>query len=127
MLNKLTINKIACTLALIYQSYIGAGKVPCDWKDADVLPIFKKDVQYDPANYRHVSLTGVCCKVLEHILTSTVKSHLESHQILCPQQQCFKTRHHARPNLMDTQMSFSTTYGLGKADNLIMGFMKAFD
>lgn len=60
----------------------------------------KKGEQYDPANYRPVPLTRVCCKMLEHILTSTVKIHSECYQILCPQQHPFKRKRSCETQLL---------------------------
>ena len=34
----------------------------------NVTPIFKKRARHSPANYRPVSLTSVCCKMLEAII-----------------------------------------------------------
>ena len=39
-------------------------------KKAVVTPLFKKGNRIDPANYRPISLTSVCCKLLEHIIHS---------------------------------------------------------
>jgi len=44
------------------------GYLPDDWKLAEVTAIYKKGSKSDAGNYRPVSLTSVCCKVLESIL-----------------------------------------------------------
>ena len=36
------------------------------------MPIFKRGKQYDPANYRLVSLTSIVCKLLEHTIVRAV-------------------------------------------------------
>jgi len=41
------------------------GKLPGDWKLAEVTAIYKKGSKHDRSNYRPVSLTSVCCKILE--------------------------------------------------------------
>ena len=48
-------------LAIIFSTCMAEGSVPPDWKLANVTPIFKKGSKGDPANYRPVSLTSVCC------------------------------------------------------------------
>ena len=57
-----------------------------------VAPVFKKGLhyEYDPVNYHPVSLTSVLCKVVEHILVSSIMNRLEIHQILTPQQHSFR-------------------------------------
>ena len=52
-------------LTLIFSASLHQGKAPDDWKEANVSPIFKKGDKSQPANYRPVSLTSVCSKVLE--------------------------------------------------------------
>ena len=74
-------------LALIFSTLLKQGKVPEDWKEANVSPILKKGDNSQPVNYRPVTLTSVCSKVLKHI----IHSHLiEDNQILCDQQHCFR-------------------------------------
>ena len=58
------------------------GNIPDDWKKALVTPLFKKGNRNNPVNYRPISLTSVCCKLLERIIYSNIISHLNEHNIL---------------------------------------------
>ena len=119
---------IAPILTIIYQSSINTSKVPTDWKEANVTPIFKKGEQYNPSNYRPISLTSVCCKVLEHILTSTIMDHLEFNHILCPQQHGFRRKRSCETQLLEfTHELFNNMAGGRQTDILILDFAKAFD
>ena len=69
-------NEISPILALIYNKSLARGDVPDEWRQANVSPVFKKGEKYDPANYRPVSLTCICCKTLAHILVSNINKHL---------------------------------------------------
>ena len=64
---KETCNSIAPALVLMYKASLKQGKLPRDWKRAYVVPIFKKGSRNDPSNYQPISLTCICCKLLEHI------------------------------------------------------------
>ena len=55
----------------------------------NVTPIFKKGARHSPANYRPVSLTSVCCKMLEAIIKDEVVSHLERFKLIRPSQHSF--------------------------------------
>jgi hypothetical protein len=44
------------------------SKVPSDWRQANVISVFKKGEKYLASNYRPISLTCICYKVLEHIV-----------------------------------------------------------
>jgi hypothetical protein len=55
---------------------INQGTIPPEWKEANVVPIFKKGDKSRASNYRPVSLTVVTCKMLEHIkslITTVIK------------------------------------------------------
>jgi hypothetical protein len=61
-------------LTNIFNKSIQEGEVPKDWRQANVIPVFKKGEKYLASNYRPVSLTCICCKILEHI---DATKHLE--------------------------------------------------
>ena len=44
---------------MIFNKSLKEGVVPKSWKEAEVVPIFKKGKRDDPGNYRPVSLTSV--------------------------------------------------------------------
>jgi hypothetical protein len=74
--------QLAPALTYIYQKSITAGEVTDDWEMAHVVPIFKKGDKSKSSNYRPVSLTSICSKLMEHILHSNIMSHFEKHAIL---------------------------------------------
>ena len=65
-------SSVAPALTFIYQASYEQGQIPDDSKSAFVTPLFKKGHTSKAANYRTVSRTSCCCKVMEHI----VHSHL---------------------------------------------------
>jgi len=58
---------IAPALTRIYQASLDTGTVPTDWRTANIVPIFKKGDKSKASNYRPVSLTAICSKMLEHM------------------------------------------------------------
>ena len=72
---KLGAQELAPGLTMFYQLSLDQGKLPTDWKTANVSPVFKKGNRSSPANYRPISLTSVSCKILEHVIHSNIMSH----------------------------------------------------
>ena len=55
------------------------SNVPKDWKKANIqciCPVFLNSSKSDPAKYRPISLTCVCCKLIKHIISSHLMKHL---------------------------------------------------
>ena len=46
------------------------------WKEANIIPLFKKGSRNKSVNNRLVSLTSVICKLLETIIRDHIKKHL---------------------------------------------------
>ena len=91
LLQKL-IDQLEKPLATIMQRSLDTGLVPGDWKRANVTPIFKKGSRAAPGNYRPVSLTSVCCKVMEQILKDTIGEHLDRNKLIRRSQHGFFLR-----------------------------------
>ena len=68
-------NQLAYPLHLIFTQSLNEGHIPSDWKSSIVIPIFKKGARYDPLNYRPISMTSVCRKVLERIISEHLTNY----------------------------------------------------
>ena len=53
------------------------GKVPQEWKDSVLIPLFKKNNRLICDNYRGISLFSISGKVLANILLSRLKPVIE--------------------------------------------------
>ena len=74
---------IAPILQVIFQRSLNTGRVPKDWSTAFVCPLFKKGDTSLASNYRPISLTSILCKVLEHVVTTNIVSHVTWTSIIC--------------------------------------------
>ena len=120
--------QISPVLTLIYCASISQGTVPSDWKLANVVPIFKKGSKSCPSNYRPVSLTSICCKILEHIIYSSIWHHLEDHNIICDKQHGFRSGHSCETQLLMTIHYLAQNLNNQKqTDVILLDFTKAFD
>ncbi len=119
---------LAPILTAIFRKSYETGEVPLVWKSANDLAIFKKDVKCKPSNYRPVSLTCICCKIMEHIVTSNVMSHNKLHGILYRFQHGFRSLRSCEIQLLEFITDVTNNMHNGKQpDILIMDFSKAFD
>ena len=119
---------IAPILTTIFRRSYETGDLPDIWKRANVSPIFKKGKRFDAVNYRPVSLTCICCKIIEHIVTSHIMSHADKHNILYPLQHGFRRGLSCETQLINFINDITMNMDAGKqTDCLIMDFSKAFD
>ena len=63
-------------LKCIFEQSLDTGDIPHDWRQAIVHPVFKGGSAKEPGNYRPISLTCICCKMMERILVSYIVTHL---------------------------------------------------
>ena len=73
---------IALILIIIFQTSLDTGHLPQDWLRANISCAYKKGDPHTPSHYLPISLTSVCCKLLEHIVCRQIMSHLEQQKIL---------------------------------------------
>ena len=95
---------------------------------AGVVPIFKKGEKYKPSNYRPVSLTCICCKLLEHVVVRNIMTHLETNQILYDWQHGFRSKKSTETQLVTLLHELSKNSDQKKqTDIAVLDFSKAFD
>ena len=121
-------NEIAPSLALLFHASLQQNIIPASWKKALVTPIFKKGERYKPANYRPITLTSICSKILEHIVHHHIISYLTTQGILSNAQYGFRKKRSCDTQLILTVQDLSKSLDCGdQVDAVLLDFSKAFD
>ena len=125
---KIAAKELAPALSLIFQRSLDTSVLPESWLQANISPIHKKGDRSLAENYRPISLTSVCCKVLEHIVHSNIMNHFDNHSILTDKQHGFRSKHSTESQLILTVQDLAFSLENKKqVDLIIMDFSKAFD
>ena len=81
---------ISKPLSHICNSSLTKGIFPDRCKYALVLPVYKKGERTDGSNYRPISLIPTLSKVLEILMYNRLNQHLNSNNIIVPEQYGFR-------------------------------------
>ncbi|CAH1259178.1 LETM1 [Branchiostoma lanceolatum] len=120
--------ELADPLTRIFQKSLQERTVPDDWRHANVAPIFKKGQRYDKANYRPISLTCICSKIMEHIVCSNLMKHAEHHNLFYKLQNGFRPGKSCETQLLEFIHEVTTNMQNGlQTDVCVLDFSKAFD
>ena len=120
--------EIVKPLADLYRLSLDQGIVPKDWKEAAVIPLFKKGKRADPENYRPISLTSLLCKILESIIKDNILCHLDKHSLIKSSQHGFTKGKSCLTNLLEFMEEVTENLDVGiPVDVIYLDFAKAFD
>ena len=127
ILNKCA-DSIAHPLSMIFTKSYKEGRVPTDWKEANITPIFKKGNRNDPGNFRPVSLTSVVCKTMESIMKDSILRQVEEKEIMTPFQHGFRSGKSCLTNTLETLEAWTRLLDAGiGVDVVYLDYRKAFD
>ena len=119
---------IAYPLKILFDKTMSLGKIPTQWKEAEVRPIFKKGIKNSAGNYRPVSLTSIVCKVFEGFIRDVLCSHLKTNKLLAVEQFGFsKGRSCVTQLLVTVNEWLSIMDNNTPVDSIYLDFKKAFD
>ena len=114
--------------SLFFQASLNQSILPDDWKTADVVPVFKKGARDRAENYRPISLTSVSCKLLEHVVCSSIMKHFDKNGILNDAQHGFRGRRSCTTQLILTIQDLAKGVDdREQVDVILLDFSKAFD
>ena len=120
--------EIATPLRRIFQATLEQGRLPTDWKRANVTPIFKKGLRTEASNYRPVSLTSQTCKVMEKIINKKLQEHIMNNELLCHNQHGFTKGRSCLTNLLTAMENWTREIDdKNDVDVIYLDFAKAFD
>ena len=80
---------IAPSLTRLFNLSLASCTVPALWKQANVIPLYKKGNRNGPNNYRPISLLSVVGKLLEKAIFKYVFNHIRDHNLFTPFQSGF--------------------------------------
>merc|ERR1712035_97554 len=86
-------------ITTLFESSLKQGRIPYQWKLADIIPIFKKGDKEVPLNYRPVSLNSIICKILERIIREQWVDYLERNRLISDKQFGFRSKRSCVANL----------------------------
>ena len=125
---KETVEQICTPLAHVFNMSLQEGIVPLEWKEANIIPLFKKGSRNKSVNYRPVSLTSVICKVLETIIRDHMMDFLIKHKLINPSQHGFLKARSCLTNLLCFFEEITKCVDEGSpVDVIYLDFQKAFD
>ena len=81
---KETVEQMCTPLSHVFNMSLQEGIVPLEWKEANMIPLFKKGSRNKSVNYRPVSLTSEICKVLQTIIRDHMMDFLIKHKLINP-------------------------------------------
>ena len=125
---KETVKEISMPLAHVFNMSLQGGIVPLEWKEANIIPLFKKGSRNKSVNYRPVSLTSVICKLLETIIRDHMMDFLIKHTLINPSQHGFLKATPCLTNVLCCFEEITKWVDEGSpVDGIYLDFQKAFD
>lgn len=119
-------NSIAPVLLNMFNIMMETGYVPEEWKNSFLLPIPKKGVLNDVANYRGIAIQSSIPKIFDKLLTEKLYLHLC--KIIPKCQHGFMPSRSTQTNLLEFTQFAQDAINKGSAvDVLYFDFSKAFD
>ena len=113
---------------MLFQSSLESGQVPEDWRKANVAPVYKKGCKVKAENYRPISLTCVTCKIMEHVIASSLMSFFDDNKVLTDVQHGFRRKRSCESQLISTiDFLAKSLDNKQQIDAILLDFSKAFD
>ena len=84
-----TLEQISTPLARVFNLSLKEAVVSFEWKEANIIPLFKNGSRHKSENYRPVSFTSVICKLSERLIKDHMVDFLVRHKLLNSSQHGF--------------------------------------
>ena len=110
------------------KSLLDPKKLPIDWLSAHVAVIHKKGSKVEVGNYRPISLTCICCKIMESIIRDHIINYFIGNGLFSSKQYGFIAGRSKVLQLLTLLDKWTTSLEMGgQIDVIYTDFEKAFD
>ncbi len=89
---KESISEISGRLTEVLRKLLETVVVPVSWRQAHVIPVFKKEDKSAMQNYRQISSTSVAGRMLEPIIADSIRDYTDRHNLIHDSQHGFIKR-----------------------------------
>jgi len=118
----------AAPLAMLFTQLLSVAAVPEAWKCAVITPVFKKGAAGKVSNYRPISLTCVCSKLMERVIAQCMYRYLSENRILHHAQHGFVKGRSTCTNLLESINDWTVSLQFKRGVTVAyIDFSKAFD
>ena len=115
-------------LVQLFRLSLELRRIPIAWKTAIVVPIFKNGCKKDVRNYRPISITSCCSRILERIINNKIINHLTLNNLITPTQHGFQRGRSTDTALLDFYEFVSkNTDNRRSVEVVLFDLSKAFD
>ena len=102
--------------------------MPQSWKEAHITALHKKGSKKKAENYRPISLTAICCKVMESIIRDDIIEYMITNSLFADQQHGFVPNRSCMTQLICVMEDWTRWIDEGNnIDTVFLDFQKAFD
>ena len=121
-------HQLSVPLAIIFNIVFNLSDLPSSWSTSTVIPLFKKGQRNHAANYRPISITSSCCKIMESIIHDQMSVFLLSNNLISEHQHGFLKNRSTISNLLDSTRKWLASLNAGRSTDIVyIDFAKAFD
>ena len=123
---KICDKSICKPLKIIFRSCLDNGKFPSEWKNANMVPVFRKNNKQELKNYPPISLLPVSSKIFE-MYDSMIKIFTENNLISVNQLSCKPGNSCVNQLLSMTHQIFKSLDNGHEVRSVFLDMSKAFD
>jgi hypothetical protein len=112
----------------LFRKLIELESTPQEWNKGIIIPIHKKGSKNNLNNYRGITLTSCVSKVFNRIISKSISSFVEDHQLLSEIQGGFRKNYRCEDHIFSLKSIAATRLAENKSTHLaFLDFSKAFD
>ena len=127
---KVSGHTIVPSLTSLFNLSLQTGTFPSVWKNARVIPLYKKGDKQDPSNYRPISVLSTLSKILENAVHTQFYGYLTENNLISPKQFGFRLQSRLPQLLHSLLISYFSDNGMDNGTVTAAVFLdptKAFD
>ena len=123
-----TIEALLHPLTILFNLSLSTNSIPSQWKQAFIVPVFKKGDRQKICNYRPISLTSSFARLYESVILNKMLLHVQENNLISKHQFGFMPNRSTCSNLLTCLNSWWKSYESCQSTSVLYtDIKKAFD